>query len=569
MANRVALWISALLTVSGIAARAETTLTVALTAKPEASASKPVALDPAKLSDVVRVQARADSSAGIARVTFEVDDQFRIEVKQPPYLYDWDTVEEDDGAHTVAVIAYDTNGQTAVKRLKVTVDNQLSLGIKAHAARALEAFRRGDYAEVDREARRAYKISTADPEAARVMALSIGIKGDLTRAFQILDDPQIKIPPGDPITVEVRSFLLLARAATTLNLATMAGDIQNALPILRKQAESALQAARATDPADYAGLLARGDALFTYRDFDGALDSYQRALKLASPGAQKRRAQHRVALAMLKIGRIPEVELMLTSLVNGPDGNATSSALLGMTYFQNHRYPEARRAVESGVQARNVASLLVAALSDLAIGANARAYAEAKQAVNAADTAQTQVVAQAVLADTGDKEGTRRSFQIAFLRAPLFFPSLLERAYDHIAYDKSDDRFAQALAVFDLVLRYEPDNAAAMAGRLAALIQLRRRKTAAAALSRLIELDRFAPDVFILQAAYYNEDNKQQRVATESLALARKQLPEFIKDFTVPRIPAFAPRLVKMRRIVPLTPELLDLADDIQEARAE
>ena len=116
-------------------------------------------------------------------------------------------------------------------------------------------------------------------------------------------------------------------------------------------------------------------------------------------------------------------ESMLTSLVNGPEGNTTSSALLGMTLFQKHRYAEARRAVELGVQARNVAALVVAALSDLAIGANARAYEEAKQAVNAADTAQTQIVAQAVLADTGDREGgVEIVLRSPFCARPCSFP---------------------------------------------------------------------------------------------------------------------------------------------------
>jgi tetratricopeptide (TPR) repeat protein len=550
-------------------AQAQATLAVTLIAKPEAAATRPgtaAPLDPAHLSDVVRVQASADSSIGIARVTFEIDDQFRSEAKAPPYLYDWDTLEEDDGAHTVAVTAYDTNGQTTVKRLKVTVDNQLGLGIKVLAARALEAFHKGDAVQLEQLARRAYKISTTDPEAARVMALSIGIKGDLNRAFQILDDPQVKIPPQDPITQEIRSYLLLTRAANAPNLSAMVTDLQAGLPFVRQRVNAAFEAALAAYPADspdFAVQIARGDVLFAHRDFYTALESYQRAAKSASGATERRRAQHRIGLAMLNIGRVEDALRMLTELARSPDGNATSSALLGAVQFRMWHYHEARKSAEAGVQTHNVAALMVAALSDLVNLAFDAALNEARESVHQADTAETQYVAQAVLADGGDREGARKSFQIAFLRAPLFLPILIERGFDIIAYDKADDRYEQALGLFDLVLRLDPDNTAAQAGRIATLTYTKRRKTAGTALTRLIHLDHFAPDSYVLQAVYLAEDNTQEHAANAALVQARALAPDVIKYPVLPQLTDFVPFLAQMRRVVPLTPQLLDRADNI------
>ncbi len=567
----LALWLGLLL-IGGVVpagAQSQTKLAVTLTAKadaPTAAKTNASPLDLTHLGDIVHIQADADSSLGIARVTFEIDDQFRAEAKQSPYVYDWDTLDEDDGPHTLAVTAYDSNGQTTVQRLKVTIDNQLSLGAKAHAARALEAFHNGDAALLEKSARKAYKISATDPDAARVMALNVGIKGDLNRAFQILDDQNVKIPPQDPATLEIRSYLLLLRAANAPSAGAMLPDLQAGLPYVQKQVNAAFEAAKSAFPADkpdFASQIARGDACFAHQDFETALDAYQSALKAASTPNAKRRAQHRVGLALIRIGRLPEAELMLTELAHSADGNATTYALLGAVQYQKNRYREARKLVQEGVGQHNIASLIVAALSDLIDLGFASAYNEAKEGVTQADSAETQYVAQAMLADTGDRDGAVKSFRIAFLRAPLFFPILVERGFDIIAYDKANDRFEQALGLFDLILRFEPDNAGAQAGRIACLVYLRRRKTADAALTRLIRQDHFAPDTFVLQSIYLEGDNTQEHPAHEALNRAHTLAPDTFKYAMIPRIPEFVGRLAQLRRILPLTPELLDRADHI------
>ena len=106
---------------------------------PRKNSKEKSAPDPTKLSDTIALEAKADSSAGIMRVTLEIDDQFREERKKPPYNFEWDTLGERDGAHTVSIVAYNANGQTGVKRMKVNVENKLSLGIDYYAEQALNA----------------------------------------------------------------------------------------------------------------------------------------------------------------------------------------------------------------------------------------------------------------------------------------------------------------------------------------------------------------------------------------------------------------------------------------------
>src|ERR1051325_8085089 len=85
------------------------------------------------VSDVVTVKAQASSENGIAKGEFSIDDQIRATQSRPPFEYKWDTVDEEEGHHTVIVSAYDGAGKAVAKRIKVEVDNGLSLGVKPHA----------------------------------------------------------------------------------------------------------------------------------------------------------------------------------------------------------------------------------------------------------------------------------------------------------------------------------------------------------------------------------------------------------------------------------------------------
>src|SRR6185503_6284693 len=100
--------------------------------------------DNALVGDVVTVTAMASSEAGIIRVEFSVDDQLKATVLKRPYEYKWDTIDEEEGRHTLIVAAFDTDGKTATKRIKLEVENGLSMGVKPHAENALAAFRKAD-----------------------------------------------------------------------------------------------------------------------------------------------------------------------------------------------------------------------------------------------------------------------------------------------------------------------------------------------------------------------------------------------------------------------------------------
>jgi tetratricopeptide (TPR) repeat protein len=345
----------------------------------------------------------------------------------------------------------------------------------------------------------------------------------------------------------------------------MLPDLPQGLSATRRRALNALDEVLDEFPSktqDVGGLIARGDAYLQVGKRAEALTNYEKALEFASAGEQRRRVGQRVTLGLLYNGRLAEAEQTALKLIRKQEANATTFALLGAVQFQQRKYQQARDAVEAGVKARNPASLTVATFCDLVLGAKAQAYKEAKDAVLAADMAETQFVAQALLADVGDKEGAYKSFYRAALNAPLYMPVLVERAYEIMAYDAQDgERFSKALNLFDLVLALEPDNADATAGRAIALMQEKRHTAAQAAITRLGKLEPTAPDYFVLAAADLARDAAKIRMVNDALARARQIDPLNFKDAKVPDLPELTARIMRLRRTIPMTPRFLDRAD--------
>ena len=522
--------------------------------------------DASRLSDVTRVEAEADSSSGITRVTFEVDEQFRAEVKKPPYTFDWDTLNENDGQHTISVTAYNAKGQTGVQRLKVIVLNQLNLGVKHFVQEGVDGFEHGDYQLLDRSARKAFKISSVDVDAIRLMALDSGIRGDVNRGFQLLDDQQNAVPKYEPLTLRVRGFLLLGRAASQASVPAMLADLHSGLDLVREQATADATKVDTLFPgtrSDYTVQLARGDALYSHGGYEAALSAYEFAAKLANSKESARRARQRSVMVLLRVGRLAEADTRAIRLANDSDGNGdgTSAAIRGAALYQERRYTEARDAVRDGVQQRNAAALVVATLADLALNDRAGAYVAARDAVQAADTAETQYAAFAALGDTGQADAARRTFRIAFLRAPLFMPTLIERAYQVLAYDRSDDRWIQAMNLFDLVLKAEPDNSNALAGRVAIMLHLGRYTAAAPVVARLEANDPTAPEVGILKAATAARGADTSKEIQQALIKAHRSDAANFDGGNLPKIEDLAFTLIRLRRVIPLTPSLLDTSD--------
>lgn len=531
---------------------------------PRKEAKETAAPDPAKLADVARVSVQADSGAGVERVTFEVDDAFRFEDKMPPYEYDWDTLAENDGEHTLAVTAYNANGQTGVKRIKVKVENRLALGMKHWVGEAFRAFRAGDGRGLERAARKASRLNPADPEAARVMALNLGAKGDVGNAFRLLDDNTINIPKDDPLTQEVRGYVMLVRASNAPDVPAMMADMKGGMEALSLWARRNLASAKDAAPDDAAGadlLIARGDAQLLLFQYDPAYESYAAAGRQAKDAPGRRRAQHRLILALLRGGRLKEAEKAALKLCREADASATSRALYGMAMLAQRQYQAAKDSVADGAKEANAAALVVSALADLGLGARREAYKTVDEALQRYDAAEVYYAAQAVLTANGDPNRARTAFQTAFVRSPFFLPTLVARAFDLMAFDTNPDRFNHAMALSELVLRYEPGNAGAWSAAALAAMNLKRENAAKDALQKLSNAEPNAPDLFVYRAVAASNGGGSSRDAADALARARQLDPVAFPDTKPPGLPELAARLSRFRRVAPLTPGFLDLAE--------
>lgn len=535
---------------------------------PRKEVEETIAPDPMKLSDIVRIQADADSKAGIERITFEVDDQFRFEAKQPPYLFDWDTLNENDGQHTIAITAYNVNGQTGVKRIKVNVENKLSLGIKHWVKDGLAAFGRSDLRTLDKDARKAFKISRIDVDSVRLMALNLGAKGDIGGGLRLLDDQQIGVPKEEAFTLRIRGYLALFQSVNQNNNVQMVQEMDKGFDLVRKQFNAELAEVTKTYPessSDSAGQVARGDILFAQHAYEPALAAYEKAANLTQARSDKRRAQCRACMALLRLSRVAEAETLARRLNNSADATDTTQSLLAAALFQKRKYGEARETARPAAQSKNLVGLVVASLADLAMNDRQLGMKEAQQAFVIVDIPETQYALSAAMADNGNQDGAKRGFRSAFLRAPFFSQTLVERAWEIMTYETSEERFAQAGNILDLVLSTEPDNVSALAARAATLLQLKRYQTASPLVARLAGADPLAPDVALLKAMTTAKGDPSNAAIKPALEYATKTDPANFKEAFLPPMPTLIARLARLRRVVPLTPDLLDAADGLTQ----
>ncbi len=531
---------------------------------PRKETKEKFAPDPTKLNNIVRYEVEADSSAGVARVTFEVDDQFRLEVKKPPYRYDWDTLNENDGPHTIAIVAYNNNGQTGVLRTKVAVENKLSLGIPYYAEQALEAMRTGDEVTLEHAARKAYKISTAEPDAIRAMALYIGFRGNVDEAMRMLNDRQSGII-DDEVTLEIKGFLQLLRAGRNPNLIAMLPDLRTGLGMAQQRARIIISETKkrisdsSTDPS---ALLNRGDIFWTYHKYEAAFASYTSAEQLAKEPALLRRIQLRKGIALLRLGRIKEAEDIAKALLKKFGGDYTVQALNGAVLYYQRRYSEAQNMVEKAADKKNLASVMVCSMTDLILGARARAYKQVRDAFKVLDGTETQFAALAVLAEAGEKENARKSFTLAIMNSPLAVSTLSEYAFNSMVFENAPDRFQYALNIFDVALNLEPDNASALSGRAVALYGLKRWKSLTDCLEKLHNADPVSPDLFVLMAAEMSQDPAKAPAIAEALRRANRLDPINFNFKDVPKAEILAAKVMRVRRVLPLTPFVMDRADN-------
>lgn len=520
----------------------------------------------AVLSGIVEVKAEASSDAGIARVEFSVNDQIRATVTEPPYQYRWDTIDEEEGIHTLIVSAYDGSGKAASKRIKVEVDNNLSLGIKAHAERAHALFRRGDFEGASLAGRKAYRINRFDVDAIRAMAAAVGGQGDYNRALDLLEKPPMennqvigdptRFPLSDRTAMELRGLFRLRRAATQTTAPAMAADLAIAYDLGKRLLEKMAADIRAQHPEtdrSPANLMALGDALVLNGRFEQAHALYREIPASGETGAA---ARHRIAFAQAKLGRVREAEMLLLGMVNNGEGNNATRALLGWIYLLQRRFAAARDISERPAQQQSLSGLIVYGHACLALRDFRRAGDSLLKAAEISDLPEVSYLAACYFTDTGDLKRATDFLLLTIGSCAANLDLYALRGFQ-VAAMVPNDGFRQAQVFFDFVLQRDPQNLAARLGKGMTLIHLKQFRAAQSLLVNLSRDDRNSADVWMTLAAAHAGSSDEQRLANEALEMAKRLDSTRFGAVMIPKMTELVHRVIPYRRTPLLTPALL------------
>jgi hypothetical protein len=113
------------------------------------------------ISGITKVVATVQSQKLVLRVEFSVDDILREVDESTPYEFEWDTITDAEGERRLKIVAILEGNQTAVKELKVKIDNGVDKGAAYHYQQAREAFADGKFKEAVQSARIALKAIRA------------------------------------------------------------------------------------------------------------------------------------------------------------------------------------------------------------------------------------------------------------------------------------------------------------------------------------------------------------------------------------------------------------------------
>lgn len=475
--------------------------------------------DGAKVSDMttVIVKAATPDDSGIDKVEFYVDNQLKFTDTSTPYEFAWDTLAETEGAHALKAVAFDSKGNTATAKINVAIDNELGKGAEAHAASAAAALKEGNVDLAAKYARRALKIDPENLAASRAYAGVLRQRGQLAEAVDVLD--KAKIADDDVATRVDLMALHMAKADAADSTEDFLKEANTALDIYKKVHDLRLKSA-GTEP------VARGDELMAGRQWVLADQQYQ---KCGAADEAPAACVNRRALALIMAGRSKDADSVLRTLIRNKHADQNTQALVGLLAMSSHDYKKAREAVQDGVEAKNVAALIVAAYSDLASKQMAKARDEAEAANSIApDSADVQLLRSYLLAD--DVEA-KRAFVRALELNPMLAEAYTQRAF-HVMLERDVKRFQAADQLLEMAAKIDPENRYTMMGRAVSFLGQRRPNEAEPLLNTLLEQDKNAPDVYVASALTDSLLDKTLKI-TEKLNTALKLDPDRWTDVFV------------------------------------
>ena len=472
-----------------------------------------------KISDIAKVIVKVESEEGVDKVEFRVDDMLRVSDTSTPYVYEWDTLADMEGEHTVTITGYDSNGVSKRITLKLVIDNELASGAQALGEKAMEALDQKDEAAALRFARRSQKVEKGALLSSRVVAKVYARQSEWDRAINALDKA-LGLNESAVAMKELASYRI-QRAFRPEN-SNFIADFTAVTELRRKAGDKEIADVRAKNvSADgkqtLAQITAIGDALVTNGKYNEAVSEYSLAGEESGNAILARRA-----LASVLQDKPEEAESLLRPILRAKTDDAAVRAVYGLSLLRKHRFADARATVSKDLVDQYPAALIVAAFADAGLGKRVQALAQAKDVITLyPNTAEAYYVNALATPDLRDSD---KALGKTLALAP-FQPGPLNNFAARLSVSKRTERYNEALSISDLVLKYYPDNYFAGLIQTMVYLQTKKNKEADASFGKLLKTDKESPEILMALSAYYDaRDNSQE--AGRYLEKVRKMEPK-------------------------------------------
>lgn len=269
------------------------------------------------ISGSFQFDVRVQSEHLVTSVEFYIGDNLRATDESTPYQFKIDTLEEPQGDITVTFAAFNAEGPSTRRTLRLKIDNGFDKGVAHHVARSKELLANGKVDEAIEAARVALKINRDDNTARIAMARANFVKRTFDIAQKFAEDA-LAAEPDNADAKALLSAINLRRAFTTSG--NNPGAVRTAL---RAAAES--QARILETQASAAGELT-GANLLPAVDANLRAHNYSEVIRALRPDFERNLRDtnyiNRFLFALVRAGRFTEANKALNNIerFGAPDG---------------------------------------------------------------------------------------------------------------------------------------------------------------------------------------------------------------------------------------------------------
>jgi Flp pilus assembly protein TadD len=481
----------------------------------------------AVVSNTTKVTALATSQAGIAEVVFEVDGEHARRDTSTPYTFDWDTIEYDDGEHTLTVKATDLEGRTCTEQRKAVVDNQIALGAPFHTQAAEKLLEEGKVTEAILAGRKAVKAGPEDSAAAGVLGRAYYKAGRLDDALTELD-VAVELDPKDQATRRLLMRANVERAEKPLpsdeEYAQYMGEAIRHCRVLEEQELAVFQdrVDREPTPQNRYDL---GRELIALGRYNEALTEFRKAVQAEPENIPYTNA---LALAMLLTGQPRQATSSLDSVIRRGKDTFLTHCIRALV-FEDQEYFDKALASAKEAELKGGDDLFLPLLSAVLEMRTAgtlpsKAANDLIKGVLAAkpDCAEAHHFRAAMLSDYGQYYDALKENTKALILKPTLAEAYAERAIIYMRNNWAEqlEPYPCARGVYDVGLTVDPKNAYLLCGMAIAAAEDDDNRHALEYAKRAVEIAPEEPYVQIILAYGYTK-NRYPQEARDAMEKAR------------------------------------------------